>query len=193
MFTCEICRHRICYVTNLPGSAREAALRISRELGHGVEDFVLCGANMLQTKATYDKAAIVVVERDGVPFSDQMRMARSMLPKRTIVARADSKSSYVSSSAIRGLISQGNSFPFDRFSSPLRLLTVWPGDWATAALMLDPAVCSPQPCTNTSMCALTVAPVRSVLYCSVLYLGHQLATLMKPGLPLKQKRLFRQD
>jgi hypothetical protein len=180
----------MCFVTILSGSAREAAHRISRELGHGVEDFVLCGADMLHIKGTYDKAAIVVIERDAVPFSDQMRLARSMLPKRTIVARADSRCACISSTAIRGLISQGIS-PVFTVSFIATSHAVVSGDWTFASLMLDPAVCSPQPCTITFARVLTVVAVRSVLYCSVLFLGHLPAALMKPGQLLKRNRLFK--
>jgi hypothetical protein len=90
------------------GSAREAAARIAQELGHGVIGFVLCGADLLQTKGTYDKAHIVVMERDEFPLTSQMRKARLTLPVETVVASGSRDFTGASSTAVRAYITKGS-------------------------------------------------------------------------------------
>ena len=90
------------------GSAREAAARIAQELGHGVIGFVLCGADLLQTKGTYDKAHIVVMERDEFPLTSQMRKARLSLPVQTVVASGSRDFTGASSTAVRAYITKGS-------------------------------------------------------------------------------------
>jgi len=89
------------------GSAREAAARISTQLGQKVRGYVLCGADLLQTKGTYDKAHLVVMERDAAPYTAQMKKARAELAVETVVARSSRDFASASSTAVRALISKG--------------------------------------------------------------------------------------
>jgi hypothetical protein len=71
-----------------------------------VQGFVLCGADLLHTKGTYDKASIVVLERENAPFTQQMRRNRESLPTRTIVAHSGRDFAATSSTAIRSFIAK---------------------------------------------------------------------------------------
>ena len=97
----------LCLSDSVAGSAREAAARISQELGRGVQGFVLCGADLLQSKGTYDKADIVVIARDSAPYTSEMQKAREALSRKTLLASGGSGFSGASSTLVRSFISKG--------------------------------------------------------------------------------------
>lgn len=68
---------------------------------------MLCGADLLQSKGTYDKADVVVIARDSAPYTSDMQKAREALSRQTIVASGGSDFSGASSTLVRSFISKG--------------------------------------------------------------------------------------
>jgi hypothetical protein len=104
--------------------------------------FVLCGADLLQAKGTYDRAHIVVMSRDSAPFTEQMKRSREALPVLTIVATGCRDYSGASSTAVRQLVVKGACGACS-VDSQTRIWTRFTGNWAglEASRMVDAEVC----------------------------------------------------
>jgi hypothetical protein len=88
---------------------RDAAARISQQLGCGTEALIVCDPKSLQlSNGFYDKSSVVVVEHSGAIYTDSMKRARdAMKYARTIVLRSSRDLDDFPSASIARCISNG--------------------------------------------------------------------------------------